>query len=362
MAQNQDGAEKTEPGSEKKLGEARAKGQVAKSVDVTSAAALLFGTMVLFILGNKTLTGLQDMMKKVFAHSHEYIITQDSVQSYSIGFILFLSGIILPIAGTIASIIIAAEISQVGFKWSPKKFTEGLNFKTVFNPMGGIKKLFISGRSAFELFKSFFKLGLVSIVGYNVLSKYTQDSVTLIERPITEIGIFISRVSFELITKIGLLFALMAVGDYFFQRHQFKEDMKMTKQEVKEESKQSEGDQRVKQKIRSIMRTRLRKLMLARVKVADVVITNPTHVAIALVYDRNNHNAPIVVAKGLDFLALKIREIAQENNVPIVEQPPLARAIYYTVDVDQEIPENLFKAVAQVLAYIYNLKHKRRNG
>jgi len=362
MAQNQDGAEKTEQATGKKLDEARDKGQVAKSVDITTSAALLFGTSLVFILGNKTVGGIHDLMRRVFMHSHEYIITQDSVQSYSVSFLILLAGIIFPISLGIAAIILTAEISQVGLKFSSKKFTEGLNLKAIFNPFSGLKKIFASGRSLFELLKSFLKLGMVGVLVYNVLSKYSQETVILIEKPISDIGLFISKVSFELITKVGILFILIAGGDYFYQKYRFKEDMKMTKQEVKEEAKQMEGDMKMKQKIRSIMRGRLRKMMLANVKKADVVITNPTHFAIALKYDKNNHSAPVVLAKGLDFLALKIREIAVENNVPIVEEPPLARALYYTVEIEQEIPENLFKAVAQVLAYIYNLKHKNKNG
>ncbi len=149
---------------------------------------------------------------------------------------------------------------------------------------------------------------------------------------------------------------MIAIADHFYQKYRFKEDLKMTKHEVKEETKQAEGDPKVRARIRQLMRGRIRKLMMGNVPAADVVITNPTHFAIALQYKQGQMTAPKVIAKGADYLAAQIKEIARENGVPIVENKPLARTLFYTVEVDQEIPENMFKAVAQVLAYVYQLK------
>ena len=198
----------------------------------------------------------------------------------------------------------------------------------------------------------------MSGIGYQVLSTKTENVMQLMSKPIQELGSFMVGTSFELVTKMGGVFIGIAAADYFYQKFKFKNDMKMTKQEVKEEGKQMEGDQAVKHKIKSLGRQRLRKIMLQRVKQADVVIVNPTHYAVALQYKPGGGGAPIVVAKGVDFLALKIREIATESEVPIVEEPPLARALYASVEIDQEIPEVLFQAVAQVLAFVFKMKKK----
>jgi flagellar biosynthetic protein FlhB len=358
LAENKDGQEKTEPASGKRLNEARSRGQVAKSHDVTTAAIMLLGGMIIFLYGGALFSGIQDFMRFTFHNSTTIALTPDSTAPLFYRLSLLLARLLLPIMGFIVLIALAAEISQVGFRFANKKFTEGLHFKQVFNPFSGLKKIFMSGRTAFELAKSFVKLILFALIAYQVLSSKTEQTVGLMERPFSDIGTFIVTVCFELLIKISLVYVLIAIADFFYQKHKFKEDMKMTKQEVKEEVKQTEGDPKIRQRLRSIMRSRLRKLMLKKVQTAEVVITNPTHFAVALSYKSHDMSAPKLVAKGVDYLALQIRQIAEENGVPIVEDPPLARVIYYKVEVEQEIPENLFKAVAQVLAYIYHLKRR----
>jgi flagellar biosynthetic protein FlhB len=165
--------------------------------------------------------------------------------------------------------------------------------------------------------------------------------------------------SFKIVLAVGLVYIIIAVSDLMFQKWKHKEDMKMTKQEVKDETKQSEGDPHVKGKLKGLIRSRFRKMMVQNVAEADVVVTNPTHFAVALKYDNKNMGAPRVVAKGADFLAARIREVARENGVEIIEDPPLARTLFFNVEVDMEVPENLYKAVAQVLAYVFSLKGKR---
>ncbi len=358
MAENKEGQEKTEPASAKRLNEARARGQVSKSMDVTTAAMMLFGGIIIFLFGKTLISGIQDFMRYMFYNSSSINITDNNVGSLFIQILLLLSKILLPILVLIMIIALIAEVSQVGFTFATKKFTEGNHFKQIFNPFSGLKKIFMSGRAVFELVKSFAKLLLFSLIVYQVLDARAEETVGLMERPIEDIGAFIAAVCFELLIKISVVFILIAVVDFFYQKYRFKEDMKMTKQETKEETKQTEGDPKIKQRIRSILRSRLRKLMLKKVRTAEVVITNPTHFAVALSYKSEDMSAPVLVAKGLDYLALQIREIAEQAGVPIVEDPPLARVIYYQVDVEQEIPENLFKAVAQVLAYVYHLKRK----
>jgi flagellar biosynthetic protein FlhB len=358
MAENQDGQEKTEGASPKKLDEARERGNVGKSTDVTTAAILLFGGLTVFLFGPPMIVKFQGFMKEIFMNSAHVKITEMSVPSLFNKFIISTAEMLLPLITVIFGIAIAGEVSQVGFKFASKKFTEGLNWKTIFNPFGGLKRMFFSKSSMFELIKSLAKIFILGLVVWSVLYNKDEKIIGLMERPFADMGIFMTAVALEMVWKLGLVYAFIALADFYFQRWRYKDDMKMTKKEVKDESKQSEGDPAVKSRIRSLMRGRIRKLMLQNVQKADVVITNPTHYAIALVYAQGQMTAPKVVAKGVDFLAARIREIAKENEIPIVEDPPLARTLYKLVEVDQEIPEDLFKAVAQILAYVYSLKGK----
>lgn len=357
MAETPEGREKTEPATPRRLSEARQRGQVAKSVDVTTAVMLTLGGFLTLLFMNYVVLNLQVFFQDSISNSFSINITEEAVRSIFLETILFLAKTILPVLGLIYVFILAAEISQVGFHIATKKFTKGLNFRNVFNPLSGLKRIFFSGRAYFELIKSLFKLLILGWVVYSILKKYIVWDLSLVNQPIWQIPKLMFSVSFELISKVGVVYLLIAVADFFYQRYRYKEDLKMTKEEVKEEGRQSEGDPMVKSRLRGLMRQRVRKIILRNIqRRADVVVTNPTHFAVALEYKPYKMPAPVVVAKGVDFLALKIREKAVENGIPIVEEPPLAQALYYSVEVDEEIPEFLFKAVAQVLAYVYYLK------
>lgn len=361
MAENKEGQEKTEQATAKRIQEARLRGQVSKSTDVTTSAMLLFGTLIVLAFGSYLSGNLQNYLKESFSQIGYLTITTDNVKLFYVDTLVFLAKILLPILILIFIVVFASEVSQVGFLIATKKFTEGLNWQIVFNPLNGLKRIFFSVRSLFEFGKSVFKMLVIGIVVYNVIKNRTEEALSLIDKPYTEIGAFLVDISVELVLKVAVVYIIIAVADYFFQKYRYKEDLKMTKQEVKEEYKQAEGDPKIKARLRSIMRQRVRKIMLQNVRKADVVITNPTHYAVALLYKQGEMNAPKVVAKGVDFLAEKIKEIAREEDIPIVEEPPLARALYYSVEIDQEIPEKFFKAVAQILAYIYYIKKKVMN-
>jgi flagellar biosynthetic protein FlhB len=356
MAETPDGMEKSEQPTGKKLGDARDRGLVAKSVDLTSAAVLLFGGLIVFGFGNSLSAQLMAFMKQLIINAPGVVLNEENIPHYYGQLAGLLGIILLPILFLIAGIALIAEVRQVGFHFASKKFTEGLNIAQMFNVFGGIKKMLFSSRSFFELGKSIVKLLIIGTVLYTVLDKRIEGIVGISSKPYQEIGAFMVSITTELLWKIGLAYLAIALGDYYFQKWKFNEDQKMTKREVKDESKQSEGDPQIKQRIRALGRQRLKKIMLMRTKQADVVITNPTHYAVALAYKPDSMSAPIVLAKGSDYLALKMREIAKDNKVPIVENPPLARALYAACEPDQEIPEKLFKAVAEVLAYIYRLK------
>jgi flagellar biosynthetic protein FlhB len=264
--------------------------------------------------------------------------------------------LLLPFLGIALLVGLASEISQVGLRWAGKKFTTGIKNAPLFHPMRGLRRIFLSKDTAVQLGKNFAKILVIGIIVWDVLRRRTDQVLTLMAQPVETLAQTIASLGFELVLNVSLVYALIAIADFLYQRRRFRQEMKMTKQEVKDELKQQEGDTQVKQRIRQIARQRLRKLMLQRVKHADVVVTNPTHYAVALEYERGAMNAPRVVAKGVDYLAEQIRRIARESKVPIVEDPPLARALYASCEVDDEIPESLFRAVARVLAYVYRLR------
>ncbi|MCX6148857.1 MAG: flagellar biosynthesis protein FlhB [Candidatus Kapabacteria bacterium] len=356
MAENAEGQEKSEEASGKRLQDARDRGQVSKSVDVTTAAVILIGGSSVFLLGGNLITQFKGFMSYILANSSTLVITDQNVFKYYPELLFFIGKLILPMLILIMVVVIASEVSQVGIHFASKKFTEFENYTKVFKLGAGLKRIFFSSQSIVELIKSIFKIFIVSFVFYSIISSRINEILSLAEKPFMEMGNFMVDLSKSLVLYAGLAYITIALSDFFYQRRKFRTEMKMTKQEVKEETKQMEGDPKIKSRIRALIRSRFRRMMINNVAKADVVITNPTHYAIALEYKTGQSNAPVVVAKGGDFIALQIREKAKEFNIPIVEDPPLARALFHNVEVDDEIPENMFKAVAQVLAYIYNLK------
>jgi len=361
MAETPDGMEKTEQATPKRLEEARQRGQVSKSIDVTTSAIILLGGMSIFYFGTSISSSFIGFTRTALMNLGNIELTELATVDLIKKLLLYIATILAPIVLTIFVISLAAEIFQVGFRIATKKFTEGLRFKEVFNPFSGLKKIFFSPNSIFELVKGILKIIILGIVAYSILSNKETEIIGLIERPFIDTATFLFATSFELIWKMGLVYIFIAMADYFYQKWRYEEDMKMTKQEVKDESKQMEGDPLIKSRIRSIMRSQLRKLMIKNIPRADVIVTNPTHYAVAIEYKQKMMSAPKVIAKGVDFLAMKIRDVAMENNIPIVENPPLAREIYYNVEIDEEIPESLYKAVAQVLAYVYALREQKIN-
>jgi flagellar biosynthetic protein FlhB len=359
LAENKDGQEKTEDATSKRLHDARMRGQVSKSMDVTTSAILLFGGGILIFLGSYIIDNLKELMKHIFSSFHSIEITTQNAHFYTFEMIAFIAGLMLPLLLGIFLIVFAAEVSQVGLQIANKKFTEGLNFKQIFNPFSGLKKIFFSSRSMFELAKSIVKMIIIGIMVWQILESKQDQVLHLIEMPLMQIGSFLVDVCVELLAKVAIIYIIIALMDYFYQKYKFRQDMKMTKQEVKEENKQTEGDPKIKARLRAIMRQRFRKMMMKGAGDADVVITNPTHFAVALQYKHGEMEAPVVVAKGVDFLAQQIRKIAEDKGIPVVEEPPLARNLYYNVDINEEIPEDLFKAVAQILAYVYQLRGQR---
>ncbi|MFQ5481258.1 MAG: flagellar biosynthesis protein FlhB, partial [Nitrospinaceae bacterium] len=225
------------------------------------------------------------------------------------------------------------------------------------HPISGMGRLF-SKNSLMELFKSVIKIGLISMIAFWTIQARFSEIPPLMGFGVGQILTFLGEVTLEIFGKVLLLMILLAVIDFSFQRFTHLERLRMTKQEVKDEKKETEGNPQIKQRIRNVQLEMMRRRMMSAVPQADVVVTNPTHISIAIQYNRENHEAPVVVAKGQGDVALRIREIARENGVPLVEDRPLARLLYKSVEIGQLIPTHLYKAVAEILAYVYRLKGK----
>ena len=361
FAKDGPGGEKTEEPTAKKLSDARNEGQVAKGKDLTSAVMLLVLFMVLrFTVGNmgegfiecfnKNYTQIGDLFTSIHGeYNMQYTIAL--IQSAALDMLKLL----IPFFGIGFIIAIVIELAQVKWKPTSKPLQPKLS---KFNPINGIKRMF-SVRTLVSLIKQVVILVVIFIVVYNKLKSRMSDIYMLYDIPLISAIMFLGDIIFDIGTVICVIYTIIGIADYVFEKRKFRKDMMMTKQEVKDEWKNTEGNPEVKNKIRQKMSEASRRRMMQAVPEADVVITNPTHFAVALKYEQNKGKAPVVVAKGEDYLAAKIKEAARENNIEIVENKPLARMLYYNVELDEEIPPELYQAVAEVLAFEYNIKNKR---
>lgn len=249
---------------------------------------------------------------------------------------------------------VASNYMQVGFLYSP----EAIHMKlSKLNPIEGFKKIY-SIRALVEMLKSLLKISLVSIVVFTVLWSSMDDVMTLALIPITDSLSFVSSLTVRIGIFVSILLLFLSLLDYMYQKYDHEKNIRMSKQDIKDEYKNIEGDPKIKSKIKEKQRQMAMQRMMQEVPKADVVITNPTHFAVALKYDAENMDAPVVVAKGVDFIAQKIKGIAKEHAIITVENRPLARALYDQAEIGTEVPEELFKAVAEVLAYVYRIKNK----
>ncbi len=360
FAKDGPGGEKTEPATEKKLREAREDGKVAKSKELTSAFDLivLFLVLKIFIswVGGGFIEAYQYVYKTipefVTAMSAEASVHEVSVYLQSIFWMML--KLVAPFFAFGFVITIIISIIQVGWKVSAKPLKPKGD---KFNPISGFKRIF-SKDSVFELFKSILKIGVVIYVAYISIRDEADDIFILYDMPLNQALALCGDVIINAGLKISLVYLVVGLADFIYQKHRFNEEMKMTKQEVKDEYKNTEGNPEIKGRQRQRMREASRQRMMQDVPKADVVITNPTHLAVAIKYDAETAKAPIVLAKGEDFLAQKIREAAKEHNIEIVENKPLARMLYANVDIGAEIPPELYQAVAEILAMVYNMKNR----
>lgn len=346
--QNQD---KTEQPTGKKLSDAREKGNVPQSREIPSVMVLSFGAGVIFFGGSWMLGRLIDMMRAIYQQSGSLQMAPETMHRFLWEVFSNSLIVLVPLMLAVATAGVVGNVAQFGFLITGEKLTPDFS---KLNPVSGLKKL-VSLRSLVELVKSILKLVIIGGVAYVVLNRYLDQIPGLMQLSVGGILSFIGHVSFQMCLYVCMVLLLMAVLDFTYVRWQHNHDLKMTKQEVKDEYKQREGDPSVKARIRSVQREMARRRMMEAVPEATVVITNPTHLAIAVKY-QEGMPAPTVVAKGAGFVAQKIKAIAIENDIPVVENKPLARTMFKSTDIGDFIPADLYRAVAEILAYVYRLK------
>ncbi|MBR5914119.1 MAG: flagellar biosynthesis protein FlhB [Selenomonadaceae bacterium] len=346
--------DKTEDPTSKRRDDARKKGQVAKSQELNTAFVLLAGFLVIKVFWEYMYKNVAAYSAHTFSHLHENDTSVEGVMKIFIDVVSLMVETAFPIMIGVLILALAINIYQVGFMINTERMEPKLDN---INPINGFGRLF-SKRALVELIKSLFK---IIVIGF-FLYLYLKDEIPFmpyfiyydLEYSLVEIGDKIFVMSFQVIAVITVL----AAADYAYQKWQTTQDLKMTKQEVKDEYKQMEGDPQIKGKIKQKQRQMAMARMMQEVPKADVIVTNPTHLAIALMY-KKGMVAPQILAKGQDLVAEKIKATAREHRIPIVENKPLARALYDAVEIGDVVPQNLYQAVAEVLAYVYRLKNKK---
>ncbi|MGR3309670.1 MAG: flagellar biosynthesis protein FlhB [Candidatus Brocadiales bacterium] len=352
-------SDKTEKPTSKRLSDTRAKGQVAKSPDVNSAAAILCGFLLLYFTGASLNNQISGLMRMYLSGITVEPLTMTTFNSTMVSIVGSTTKMLLPIIGGLIAAAVAASLSQVGFMITPKRIKPDFG---ILNPIKGFKKIFISVRSLIRLVMSTAKIAIVAIVAFYAIKNDLDRLLGLTSANLSQIFTIASYSIFWLGIKVAIILLFLAIFDYIYQRWQHTKDLMMTKQEVKDEFKQAEGDPAIKGRIRAIQKQWATRRMMSEVPQADVVVTNPVHLAVAMQYDSDTMNAPKVVAKGADLIAKRIVKIAKENNVPIFEDKSLAQALFKTAEVGHEVPQKLYHAVAKVLSYIYKLRRTYGKG
>jgi flagellar biosynthesis protein FlhB len=346
--------EKTEEATPRRREDARKKGQVFKSTEVVAAVTMLATYFVLRYVA-------PFMAGRVFAFSRT-LWEQGPMQEWSeAGIFSLVSRTALLVAMVVAPVVLTAALAgtlgnviQVGFLFTLEPLTP--DFSRV-NPAAGFKRIF-SRRTLVELFKAIIKIAIIGYVAYKTVSDQLDAFPLLISLEVVQMLRFLTDLVSNLLLWVGVSTLVLALADYLYQRYEYEQSLRMSKQEVKEEFKQQEGNPEIRSKIRQKQREMARRRMMQDVQKADVVVTNPTHFAVAISYQQQAMAAPKVLAKGQGFVALRMKELAKEADVPVVENPPLARALFAQADIGQEIPLDLYQAVAEVLAFVYQLKKK----
>ena len=352
-----EGGDKTEKATPKKLDDARKEGRVARSSDLINGFMLLLMFFVLKLFGGIMANLFLDSFVKYYNKASDISMEVFDVrQAVNLSNEIVLDIVIASLPVLIGSFVVAlvGNIVQVGWKVTGKPLKPKLDR---LNPIGGLKRMF-SQEKVVELIKSILKVLAIALVAYNEVKDRWKFILNLYDFEFMQAILNIFDIVLDVGIKISVIFVIIGLADFGYQKWKHLHDLRMSKQEVKDEMKQSEGDPQIKGQIRQKMREGARRRMMQELPKADVVITNPTHFAVAVKYDKETAEAPYVLAKGADYVAANIKEIAKQNNIEIVENKPLARMLYYNVEIGDQIPPELYQMVAEVLAYVYSVKNK----
>ncbi len=356
---DQEGAEgfeeRTEEPTQHKRDELKKDGQVSQSRELSGALMILSAIGALYATARWSAKGLLNLFEDLLSDMSRMVQAD-----WSPAYVVALAGhlmkslvyILGPILGATMFMVLLSSVAQTGFVWTTKPLEPELDR---LSPLAGLKKI-MSAEALFEMFKAFVKFAVIGTIAYSVLRKSIGEASTIWGMESQALAVFFARNIFHILLVVAFSMLLMAIVDYGFQKFRFEQKIRMTKQEAKEERREQEGNPQIKARIRGIQRQMATRKMMDDVKRADVVITNPTHIAIAIIYDRENMFAPKIVAKGADHMAERIKKIAREAGVPCVENVPLARAMYKALKIGQFISRDLYNAVAEVLAHVYRLK------
>lgn len=352
-----EGGDKTEKATPKKLDDARKEGRVARSSDLINGFMLLLMFFVLKLFGGIMANLFLDSFVKYYNKASDISMEIfDVKQAVNLSNEIVIDIVIASLPVLIGSFVVAlvGNIVQVGWKVTGKPLKPKLDR---LNPIGGFKRMF-SQEKVVELIKSILKVLAIALVAYNEVKDRWKFILNLYDFEFMQAVLNIFDIVLDVGIKISVIFVIIGLADFGYQKWKHLHDLRMSKQEVKDEMKQSEGDPQIKGQIRQKMREGARRRMMQDLPKADVVITNPTHFAVAVKYDKETAEAPYVLAKGADYVAANIKEIAKQNNIEIVENKPLARMLYYNVEIGDQIPPELYQMVAEVLAYVYSVKNK----
>lgn len=353
FADDQGSGERTEPATPKRREEARQKGQVFKSSDLNAAVILAAGTVVTFATLPNMVATLRQFTATYLLSRGYYDFTPEYAQFLLGEVMLVMVQLALPILGATFAAALLVSFVQVGFVFSAEPLTPKLDR---INPLSGFKRIF-SKRALVEMVKSIAKVVITGWIVYSTIRGQFLVFPRFVDMDTLAMVKVLSEMIFEVALKVGLVFVIIGVADYYFQWYEYEQSLKMSKYDIKQEYKQSEGDPQLKARQKQIQREYAMRRMMAEVPKADVVITNPTHFAVVLKYEADTMQAPMLVAKGQDFVAQKIKELAREHQVVMVENPLLARTLFYSVEIGAQVPEEMYQAVAEVLAFVY--RHKR---
>ncbi len=349
--ENEQGQEKTEQPTDKRKSDARNEGQVGRSQDLNSALVLVGGLILLTIFGGFVLQRLMEFSVGMYGRIDEITLDGSNFRQYLSGAAKYVMMTISPFYIVIPIIGVVASLVQFGFLFSTKAIKPKLS---KLNPVKGMKNLF-NQQAVVRLGMSLIKIAIIGYIAFLVVRNEWPKFVPMIDAEVPAIFLFLTHTILKVLIYTVLALLILAIIDYIYQKHKYVEGLKMSKQEVKDERRMMEGDPKVKSQQRQLQFRMAFNRMIKELPEADVVITNPTHVAIALKYDPDSMDAPVVVGKGLRKLAQRIKDLAREHEIPIVENPPLARTLYKLCEVGEEIPGEFYQDVAEIIAQIYRL-------